>query len=328
MPSIYRTTLPAFCLSLLLPCLLPANAAQSEKKPATDQAAPAPTVERAPVLDRSQEDSLALERQLPQAEQQTLQAGSDSFLALWKPANSADPAGAVVIVPGTGESADWPVAVGPVRQKLPDAHWQSLSLTLPDLLADAPVARAPDKPAPPAQAESKATPPVVKSVEQDTAVENPDSSASANSPEEQAKADAERIFARIDAGIAFAQQQKARTIVLMGHGTGAYWAARYFKERQQPHAQRLLMVAPMTPTNAKQSLEELAPSLKVATGDIYYIDSNTARDAARERLQASKRMKSGGYTQVGLKALPGNTSAEQEQLFRRIRGWLSPEKID
>ncbi len=50
-----------------------------------------------------------------------------------------------------------------------------------------------------------------------------------------------------------------------------------------------------------------------------------ARNAALERLQASKRLNSATYTQISLKALPGNSAAEQEQLFRRVRGWLSPQ---
>jgi hypothetical protein len=29
---------------------------------------------------------------------------------------------------------------------------------------------------------------------------------------------------------------------------------------------------------------------------------------------------------VSLKALPGNARAEQEQLVRRVRGWLNPQK--
>ena len=44
-----------------------------------------------------------------------------------------------------------------------------------------------------------------------------------------------------------------------------------------------------------------------------------------ERVQAAKRTKNDGYKQVSLKTLPGNSSAEQEQLYRRVRGWLSPE---
>lgn len=326
MSSIYRTTLPAFCLSLMLPLALPVLADDPAPTPATEKAAAQPPAERQPVLDRSQEDALGLERQLPQDEQQQLQAGSDSFLALWKPANSSNPAGAVVIIPGTGETADWPNAVAPIRNKLPDANWHSLSITLPDLSADAPQAREAEKPPAPVESTSKSTPPANTAVEQATATE-PDK-APAQTPDELAKADAERIFARIDAAVTFAQQQKSRTVVLLGHGTGAYWAARYLKERAQPHAQRLVMVAPMTPTNASQSLQELAPALKVPTADIFYGDSTTAQEAARIRLQTSKRLKDTGYTQISLNALPADKAAEQEQLFRRVRGWLSPKPID
>ncbi|QKZ07067.1 MULTISPECIES: alpha/beta hydrolase family protein [Pseudomonas] len=326
MSSIYRTTLPAFCLSLMLPLALPALADDAAQKPATDKAAEQPKVERQPVLERSQEDNLALERQLPQDEQQQLQAGSDSFLGLWRPANTSNPAGAVVIIPGTGETADWPNAVGPIRNKLPDANWHSLSISLPDLSADAPQPRVEDKAPPPKEADSKSTPPANPSVEQATATE-PDKPP-AQSAEELAKADAERIFARIDAAVTFAQQQKSRTVVLLGHGTGAYWAARYLKERPQAHAQRLVMVAPMTPNNASQNLQDLAPSLKVPTADIFYSDTAAAQQAAKARLQASKRLKDTGYTQISLNALPADKTAEQEQLFRRVRGWLSPKPVD
>jgi hypothetical protein len=53
----------------------------------------------------------------------------------------------VIIVPGAGETADWPNAVGPLRQKFPDVGWHSLSVSLPDLLADSPQARVEAKPA-------------------------------------------------------------------------------------------------------------------------------------------------------------------------------------
>lgn len=113
MSTLYRTTLAMCCLASVLP--LGALAADAEKPPANTMA-PAAEAPRPPLLERSQEDALALERLLPKAEQQTLQAGADSFLALWKPANDNDPQGAVIIVPGAGETADWPNAVGPLRQ--------------------------------------------------------------------------------------------------------------------------------------------------------------------------------------------------------------------
>ena len=119
----YRLALPALCLSLMLPLALPVFAAEteSETKPPV----------REPLPERSQEDAAALQRQIPQQEQQQLQAPNDSFLALWKPANSSAPSGAVIIIPGAGETADWPLVVGPLRNKLPDANWASLSLSLP-----------------------------------------------------------------------------------------------------------------------------------------------------------------------------------------------------
>ena len=131
MLPVYRLALPALCLSLILPWAFSAAAA-AEAKPAEEK-----PLERQPLPERSQEEAAALERKIPLQEQQQLQAGSDTFLALWKPANSADPKGAVIIIPGAGETVDWPQAIGPLRRQLPDAQWSSLSITLPDLQSDA-----------------------------------------------------------------------------------------------------------------------------------------------------------------------------------------------
>lgn len=334
MLSLYRTALPAFCLSLILPCS--AYAATGETPEAATDTPPA-AVQRQPLVERSQEDAQALERQVPKSEQQMLQAGSDAFLALWKPANSSEPEGALIILAGAGETADWPKTVGPLRRKFPDAGWHSLSLGLPDLLQDGPQARVeaappPVEPAPQGQsAPAKDTPDDANaSVEQATAVDNeaaesavPPAAGNAND-----KADAERIFARLDAAVAYAQQHNARTIALAGSGSGAYWAARYLNERQPAQVQKLVMISAQTPAQAEQSLDSLAPSLKVPTGDFYYANQAQARRAAELRLQASKRLKDNTYRQVALTAMPGNNKAEQEQLFRRVRGWLSPENVD
>ncbi|MBT2339201.1 MULTISPECIES: alpha/beta hydrolase family protein [Pseudomonas] len=328
MPSVYRLALPALCLSLILPGAFSAQA--SEPAPAAaEQPVEAKPVERQPLLERSQEEATALERKIPPQEQQQLQSGSDTFLALWKPANSSDPKGVVIIVPGAGETADWPQAIGPLRKKLPDVEWSSLSITLPDLQSDviAPrvVETSPEvKPADTAAAAPDAT--TAAPIEQVAGGEaDAADPAVAETDEEHAKADAERIFARIDAAVAYAEQQSARNIVLLGHGTGAYWAARYLNERQPSQVGRFVMVAAQTPVAAKPGLAELTPTLKLATADIFYMDKPLDRNAALERLQASKRLKGSTFSQVALKALP-NPSAEQEQLFRRVRGWLSPQK--
>ncbi|WP_336356733.1 alpha/beta hydrolase family protein [Pseudomonas granadensis] len=329
MPFVYRLAMPALCLSLILPCAFsveaadPAPAATAEK-PAEDK-----PVERQPLVERSQEEAAALERLLPAQEQQQLQAGSETFLALWKPANTAEPKGAVIIIPGAGETADWPQAIGPLRRKLPNAQWSSLSITLPDLQGDAIAPRV---------IEPAAAPKAPESGSKDSTTAQPIEQAAggeaevadqvvAETTEEQSRADAERIFARIDAAIAYAEQQSARSIVVLGHGTGAYWAARYLSEKQTAQVEKFVMVDAQAPAKAKPPLAELTPTLKLPTADIFYMDKPLDRNAALERMQASKRLKTSAFSQVALKALP-DKKAEGEQLLRRVRGWLNPQNPD
>ncbi|CAI8733034.1 alpha/beta hydrolase family protein [Pseudomonas serboccidentalis] len=329
MPSVYRLAMPALCLSLILPCAFSVEAADPAPASTAEQPAAEKPTERQPLLERSQEEAAALERKVPAQEQQQLQAGTDTFLALWKPANTAEPKGAVIIVPGAGETADWPQVIGPLRRKLPDVEWSSLSITLPDLQSDAIAPRVIAAPAAPKAPESGS---------KDSTTAQPIEQAAggeaevaeqvvAETSEEQAKADAERIFARIDAAIAYAEQQSARHIVVLGHGTGAYWAARFLSERQTAQVEKFVMVDAQAPAKAQPQLAELTPTLKLPMADIFYMDKALDRNAALERMQASKRLKTSAFSQVALKALPDKT-AEQEQLFRRVRGWLNPQKTD
>ncbi|VVM81765.1 hypothetical protein PS662_02359 [Pseudomonas fluorescens] len=326
MPPVYHLTLPALCLSLILPCAFSIQAAEPSPAAAEKTEGEQP-LERQPLLERSQEEATALERKIPAQEQQQLQAGSDTFLALWKPANTAEPKGAVIIIPGAGETADWPQAIGPLRRKLPDAKWSSLSITLPDPQSDAiaprvievpPTIKAPEV----GSKDSTTSAPIEQAASGEADVAD---KAVAETVDERTKADAERIFARIDAAIAYAEQQSARSIVVLGHGTGAYWAARYLSEKEPSQVEKFAMVAAQTPVAVKPGLAELTPTLQLPTADIFYTDRAMDRHAALERLQASKRLKASVFSQVSLKALPGDSKAQQEQLVRRVRGWLNPQ---
>ncbi|MFC6336868.1 DUF3530 family protein [Pseudomonas sp. CCM 7891] len=327
MPLPHRSTLPALCLSLLFTSTFCVEAADTA--PAAQPPAEAKPLERQPLPERSQEESRALERQIPPQEQQQLQAGSDTFLALWKQANSAEPEGVVIIVPGIGETADWPQAIGPLRQKLPDAAWASLSLTLPDQTLDTPPPRLIEAPTSVVDTSSKDASTVAPApIEQAASAEAEGTDpAVAPAADERDQTDAARIFARIDAAVAFAQSQNARSVVLLGHGTGAWWAARYLNEKQPSQVQKLILVAGQTPPGSQPDLQQLAPTLKLATADIVYQDTPQARKTALERAQAAKRLKNDNYQQISLKALPGSSPAGQEQLYRRIRGWLSPQNV-
>lgn len=291
--------------------------AWAEEAPASDTGSAEQTaeVERAPVAGRSEIGASALEQQLDKREQQQLQAGDQTFLALWLPANVGEPSGAVILLPGDDETADWPQSVGPIRRKLPDAGWHTLSLTLPGPPNSVPTTRS--------EPETEPAPDETAAETSQAPAEATETTASDTQIDEQRQAQAEQIFARVDAAIAFAQQQQAKTIVLLGHGSGAYWAARYLSERKPAQVKNLLLVAAKLPEGYTAALDELIPQLQLATGDFYYKDQAADRQAALKRSQASKRQKHPAYIQIAMKALPGNPEVQQEQLNRRIRGWLS-----
>lgn len=299
---------------LLLPGLLLAE--EEATTPAEDEASSAPAEVRPALPERSVSEAQALEQRLDKREQQRLQAGDETFLALWLPANVGEPSGAVILVPGDVENADGAQAIGPLRRKLPDGGWHSLSLTLPDPDDDAPPLR---QPQPPGSTEQEPAADVADAEEADPAETAPAAQAD---DETRRSAHAQRVMARIEAGIDFARERQAPSIVLLGHGSGAYWAARYLVERQPSEIQNLLLVAAEVPAGFTPPLDELVPQLELATGDFYYKDRPGDRQAALERLQASKRIKHPAYIQVAMKALPGNPELQHEQLYRRLRGWL------
>jgi hypothetical protein len=325
--------------ALALSLLLSANPLYAQEDPSTavapaDDPVAVPDDEaRAPLAERSELDATALEQRLENKEQQQLQAGNERFLALWRPANVAEPSGVVIILPGDDETADWPQSVGPLRRKLPDNGWHSLSLTLPDPNGDAPpqrsaAANTPTEVAAPATPDANtAGEPAPAQASAQTSTGQLDSAETAASKqktiEAQQKAHAERVLARIDSAVGYAEQQQAKTIVVLGHGSGAYWAARYLAERKPTEIQNLLLVAAQLPTGYTPPLDELIPQLQLATGDFYYKDQAADRQAALSRSLASKRQQHRAYTQVAMNALPGNREAEQEQLYRRIKGWLT-----
>jgi pimeloyl-ACP methyl ester carboxylesterase len=317
-PSLTATSI--LLLALLATPLLAQQSAPDE----TRDEEPNPASEellRPPLAERSEVEAKALEQRLQSKEQQHLQTADERFLALWLPANVGEPSGVVILLPGNGGNPDSAQSLGPLRRKLPNAGWHSLSLSLPDPSSDMPAPRSSEPAAEPAPVSDEDA----QDEEQDSAEEPapapaPDTPATAQEPQ---KAHAERVLARIESAIAFAAEQQAKSIVLLGHGSGAYWAARYLAERQPAEVRNLLVVAASVPAGYSPALDELIPQLQLATGDFYYKDQLPDRQAASRRMQASKRQKHPSYIQIAMKALPGNLEAEQEQLYRRIRGWLT-----
>ena len=313
---------PLLVLSLLLTAPAWAEEPPEGTPPPAESEAPASN-ERAPLPERSVSEAETLKERLNKREQQILQAGEESFLTLWLPANVGEPNGAVILLPGDVENADGATVIGPLRRKLPDAGWHSLSLTLPDPDGDPlpPRSMTPAE-APTAPAEPTGETQASNDAPRDTPASPAADSTPTVSPERRREAHAQRVIARIEAAIAFADQQQAKEIVLLGHGSGAYWAMRYLNEQKPNNVHNLLLVSAELPAGFTPPLDDLVVQLPVATGDFYYKDRADERLAALHRLQASKRAKLPTYIQVAMKALPGNLAIQEEQLYRRLRGWL------
>jgi len=316
-----------FCLLLLFGLAKPALAEEAPTPASEAPATPAAAV--APALERSQEQQQALMRQLPAEQQKTLQAGDESFLALLLPAARAKTAGTVILAPGDGESADWPNVIAPVRQALPAFGWQTISLSLPDPYdpvvaierdtspADTD-AQANSEQAPPPVTGGSGTAPAAPTQAEAGSGEPAQAAVAPSDPEAAANAQATRVLARIAAGIDLALQQGAGPIVLVGHGTGAYWAARYLAEKEPAEVKQLALIDAREPQGLPPRLDATMGKTDLQIADLVHRPGPaTQRRKDRAAQKANKN-----YRQIELPVIPGDRAAEQEQTVRRLRAWL------
>ncbi|MDH4763649.1 pimeloyl-ACP methyl ester carboxylesterase [Pseudomonas sp. SORGH_AS199] len=317
----------------LLPlCLLLLGLAapvRAEEAPTPAPEPPAAPTALAPALTRSQEQQQALMRQLPAEQQKTLQAGDESFLALLVPAARAKASGTVVLVPGDGESADWPNVIAPVRQELPTYGWQTISLSLPDPYdpvvaierdtapADTDAQVNSEQTAPPVTGGSGTAPAAPTQAEAGSG-EPAQAAVAPVDPEAAANAQATRVLARIAAGIDLALQQGANPIVLVGHGTGAYWAARYLAEKEPAEVKQLVLIDGREPQGLPPRLDATMGKTDLQIADLVHAPG----PAAQRRKERAAQKANKGYRQIDLPVIPGDRAAEQEQTVRRLRAWL------
>lgn len=286
---------------------------------------------------RSEALAAGLQRQLEAAAQ--LQLGDeDKFLALWHPANTAKARGVLVIMPSEGETADWPRAIGPLRRGLPEHGWHTLSLTPADpALSPGPRPPAPEAPAAEEKSETEEnaepdatdTQPAAAQTtsagylpEQTAATDNDESTPTQAEQGTPPPTHAERMLARLDAAIEHARTLQASTIVLIGHGTGAYWASQYLAQLQPKDVGQLVVIDPRAPLHREQPLESYLATLPAAIGDFYTGTGAAANQQALQRRNAARRAGHPDYRLVALPGLTGDRNTDQEQLVRRVRGWL------
>lgn len=330
------------CLWLAGLLLAPTSFAADEA-PAVDEAsaaeadattAEAPPPPRAVPPSRSEAQARDLQGRLPSREQRLLVTDDPASLGLWRPSEGDTTHGLLILLPDDGAHADWPRVIGPLRRAFPATGWQTLSLMLPDPLD--PLALLPPRPAPsppPAAApegEAQAdeatpaeTPAATEETLDGTAGEPAADDAAPTEPvtaaptaEELQQALTTRIEARLAGALALADERA----VLLGQGTGAYWALRYLVERQPDKVRAVLLVDPREPPLAEPSLEALLGRTELPLLDAYPADRSSAQEAARLRRLAAQGNRR--YTQLRLEGLPLPPAEHDRRLHRRLRGWL------
>ena len=87
-----------------------------------------------------QQISSSLAQRVPVQEIVWLKAGGREFLSLYRKPAAGTVRGAAIIVHGMGGHADWPEVIAPLRTRLPELGWTTLSLQMPLLPPGAPLA--------------------------------------------------------------------------------------------------------------------------------------------------------------------------------------------
>ena len=314
----------------------PDAAVDAAEAPVEAPAPKAAPIERAAVLERSAQH--ALTQALPGAsEQQMLKTPNGEFLALWQPAHTAKPQGVVILLPGQYQHVDQPGVIQPLRTQLPQYGWHTLSLSLPEPYNPVPVRQAvpelvksapsdQDKDgeiaSPPSQDEPAAEP--IEQVQAEPAEEPEAAPHAPSKPDTDPRLEyAEALFDRLDAALAFVKAHNPSQLVLLGHGSGAYWSARYVQNRTPADVTGLIWVSADDAQGMTPTLQMLLGELEKPVVDLYERQTLRQQQSAQARKAQSLQLGLTDYRSVGLSALP-NPIANQEQLVKRVRAALTP----
>ncbi len=279
--------------------------------------------------EADQADSGSDPRILPDLEQERLQALADShlpdtqilwletqhesFLGLFQPANAPTPKGAVLLLHHDRTSADWPGTITTLRHGLPDQGWHTLSLALPD--------------------EPEYIPPRIVDIQLSGLDQTSAAAASTQTPATETAADKdklkvyfEQISARIEAGLAQLEQQQPEAVLILGEGTGAYWALRFTISQQDKYSLYPVLidaVAPVTPT--EPGLIKLIDQLQRPTLDLYHgngLNNQPIEVLAGQRRNAAKRQGHQLLTSSRMSPRAGDWRKPDQRLLGVVRGML------
>jgi hypothetical protein len=264
-----------------------------------------------PDLEQERLQALA-QSQLPDTQTLWLETQHESFLGLFKPANSPQARGAVLLLPHDRTSADWPGIITSLRQGLPDQGWHTLSIALPD--------------------EPEYIPPRMDTLELKAKPEPAEDGQpleqqpSPKNAERALDEHYEQISARIEAGLKHLQQHNPRQLLILGEGSGAYWGLRFSIENSAGAGLLPVLidaVPPIAPVEPR--LAQLAEQLRRPTLDLYHgngLGQQRIEVLAKRRKEAALRQGKGLLLSSRMTALAGNWRQPDRRLLGTLRGML------
>jgi len=294
-----------------------------------------PPVKRAPLRSRETQLSALAQQYQQSGETLWLETSDGPFLSLFLKEASGLPQGGIIIIPDENTSPDWPKVTRPLRQRLPLYGWYTLAIALPDRIE-----RVIPKRTLPVLSAVKPTNGDASNNSTDTETASSDGSSDSvttiqNQADDKAETDlkqqqeiyTEKVFKRTEAASKRILKQGQDRIVVLGIGTGGYWATRFVHQYQGTMDLKLLLVDAREPTDIKQGeLNELLRKVKVTTLDLYHGNRpamTRSEILADKRLRNARHYLMNNFHQHRMPILPDNWKSRDQRLVRQVRGMLN-----
>ncbi len=234
-------------------------------------------------------------------EVEMIESPNDRFLALFRESMTGDPQGCILLIHGDNEHPDWPQVIGPIRNKLVENSWCTLSIEVPDTTK---------------RFDLPTLPTISNSQEADTV--------QAEAEEDKSLPNEEAVYNRMDQAREHLSDKGYRRIAFLGHGTGAAYALKYVID-QGIGSSALVLIDPFTPPPFTDfELANLIESLRLPVLDYYFNTNIKQYNAAQYRIGASRKRLSTSDAYIQVKAPPDRRygTIGEKRLTQRVWGFL------
>lgn len=234
----------------------------------------------------------SLERRRLSHEIQNLEANGTDFLVLNKASMTDSTQGCVILLHADNEHPDWPDAIAPLRNALPEFSWCTLAMEVPDII--------------------KRGEPIKLATQEE------------NAQPADSLPNQDEVFARIQATITQARSENIEQFVLLGYKTGAGYALSFLEQNQT--AGMALVLIDIEPTIGIGHYDLAQKIRQVAQPTLDYAVQNQTADiqfaAWRKQAANQRTQKNGEYIQLNATPDRVNGNDSKPLLIQRVRGFL------